>query len=87
MQEAIATKASKPIKNSTQSVFCHSGTIYSYGPHYPLAIFDGNKVYVNNTRYSNTTTRHKYHLVRALVEHGIPYQEISLKDMFTCKKR
>jgi len=31
-------------------------TVYSYGPHFPLLILDGDTAYLNTTRYSATTS-------------------------------
>lgn len=32
--------------------------VYSYGPHWPLYVWDGCQWYENADRYSNSTTRH-----------------------------
>lgn len=86
MANAVKENAQKPRKNSTGSVYSRHGVIYSYGEHYPLAIFAGGKVFVNATKYSTTTTRHKYHLKNALSQNGILYSEITIQDMFTALK-
>ena len=47
---------SKPAKH--RNLFYDSGTLYSYGYHYPLAFIVNGIVFVNTTGYSTTTARH-----------------------------
>ena len=48
----------RSVKNGSRSIYSHDGTLFSYGPHYPLARVDGNTVLVNTDSYSATTASH-----------------------------
>lgn len=50
----------------------HSGrTIYSYGPHWPLAVkLDDKRVLLNQDRYSMTTSHHRSLVAGALIRAG-----------------
>lgn len=56
----------------TRTVWIEGDTLYSYGPHFPLArVFrelDGRPrtVLINDDTWSNTTGKHKYHTQRSL---------------------
>lgn len=40
--------------------------VYSYGTHFPVAVFKGGVWYVNKDKYSRTTTKHQGYVRRAL---------------------
>ena len=46
-------------KNSARNIYFYNDKIYSYGNHYLLAQFlDDNTILINDTGYSNTTSKH-----------------------------
>ena len=50
-------------RTSNRSIFFENNKIYSYGYHYLLGEFiDENTIVINNTGYSNTTSKHIYML-------------------------
>jgi hypothetical protein len=85
--EAFASKSQYEKASGAMSLM--GGVVYSYGT--PIALWgvedDGTKVpYLDLSRYSSTTSTHQNALVRALSDHGIPYETTSqqgLKDMMT----
>lgn len=48
------------------SLYIQDGVIYSYGPHFPLAIRLHGRVYMNTDKYSRTTSKHQSQLRFAL---------------------
>lgn len=46
--------------------------VYSYGKHWPLAIHKGGKWYINASKYSKTTTRHKNYVRKGIPGYAIP---------------
>lgn len=54
---------------SAEHLFINGGVIYSYGGHFPLAMWLDypNVVLVNDDRYSNTTSRHKSLVISAIL--------------------
>lgn len=55
-------------RNTNQSIFFRNDTIFSYGSHYPMAKKVGNTVLVNDTKYSNTTSKQVRILLNSLVK-------------------
>lgn len=57
-------------RNAKGTVFFEGDVIYSYGPHYPLAVRAPGKsgpfFYVNKDKYSVTTSRHQTELLSAI---------------------
>lgn len=51
--------------NSTGSIYFVDQIIYSYGQHYPLGIKRDNTLIVNCTSWSNSTAKHRNHLLSA----------------------
>ena len=78
----FVTKASEDAKSS--GMIYMNGVLYSYGPHWPLAIwtsFDGiSGVYVNMTKRSITTQRNVNLVTKALTQADIAFrmQEIQV---------
>jgi hypothetical protein len=69
-------------KTSTGSLYVSAGILYSYGSHYPLALRYMGEVYVNNTRYSQTTSsKHRSPLLYELAKAGVAYKDASTHDM------
>lgn len=66
------------------SLFFEGNTLYSYGYHYPLALFiEPDTILLNDTGYSNTTARHISH-ARNITSNRkqIPTSEIELRQVF-----
>ena len=40
--------------------------VYSYGYHFPMAVFDGYEWYVNEDKYSPSTSRHQTYIRQAV---------------------
>lgn len=59
----IATRGAKDCKGS--NFYVSRGVLYSYGPHFPLALFRGGVLYINSDGYSQSTARHKSYVTRA----------------------
>jgi hypothetical protein len=57
-------------KNKTKNLYIKDNILYSYGEHYPLAYKEDNYIYLNNSKYSVTTTRHMNLCKRLAEEHG-----------------
>ena len=50
------------------NMYFEGNTLYSYGYHYPLAIFiEPNTVLINNVGYSNSTAKHMSHAFNATI--------------------
>lgn len=60
------------------NLYFEGNTIYSYGPHFPIAIMDGNIVFFTTKGYSMTTSHHK-----SLVLGAISHKEIVYVDHLT----
>lgn len=45
-------------RNSNDNFYFRGATIYSYGPHFPIATINGNDVIFTMRSYSNTTSKH-----------------------------
>lgn len=100
-QEIIKRYAERKINSRTQTiewsgsnVFCHDGIIYSYGSHFPMAVYIGGKLcefVVNSDKYSVSTSRHQGivgSLCRgpalpnyALRNVGVPFTELTAKNI------
>lgn len=53
----FATKAQPRAKSL--NMYFEGDTIYSHGPHFPIARHFKDRVFFNNEKYSQTTTRHQ----------------------------
>lgn len=73
-------KQTKPkAKSSTGALYFEDGTIYSYGPHFKIAILKGfNKAVITTRRYSVTTTRQTNAVRVALYRAGYQLTEKEL---------
>lgn len=72
--------------NSTHSIYFDGDVLYSYGSHFPLAVRytrdDGSQLYfVNEDRYSNTTTNHQSGTRWQLHQLGHEVIELDTKSM------
>lgn len=57
---AAAFARQQPAVNSNGQFFSPDGRVlYSYGAHWPLAVWKGGKLYINDARYSATTSKHR----------------------------
>lgn len=54
------------IKEQANSMFIEGNVIYSYGYHFPLAVRFNGKVYVNEIKFSKTTSKHQSAIKKAL---------------------
>lgn len=74
---------SKRVEWSGNNVFCLDNVLYSYGHHFPLAVYLGNKSPIqfitNSDKYSNSTSRHQG-ITRSLC-HGPSLPELELKKI------
>lgn len=73
-----ANQSQQTARNSSRNFYFDGATVFSYGSHFPIAVFspwidaDGNKIAVfNGARYSNTTGRHIGRVQRALRNHPV----------------
>lgn len=59
------------VEGTAPHMFIDGDTIYSYGYHFPIATKVRDGVYLFNIDgYSNTTARHKFHVLNALLNTG-----------------
>lgn len=63
-------------KNAQGSFYYRDSTIYSYGPHFPIARWINNTVYFTTRSYSKTTAKHK-DLVKRVIPTGVPVQYVN----------
>ena len=79
------------------NVFIEGHILYSYGQHFPLAVRindeQGNKYFIlNNQKYSITTSRHQFHLRKALIGQKVIERDtlflkrIIQQELFTLKE-
>lgn len=66
-------QSSEPIDGS--SLFVQDGVLYSYGTHWPLAVWDtaNDCVWLNSTKRSVTSSRHLNLVTAALTQHNIKF--------------
>jgi hypothetical protein len=57
-------------KNAQGSLFIEGDTLFSYGYHYPLAKRVEGGFWVNNEKYSRTTSKQASLVRGAIVKHG-----------------
>lgn len=57
-------------KNAQGSLFIEGDTLFSYGYHYPLAKRVEGGFWVNNEKYSRTTSKHASLVRGAIAKHG-----------------
>lgn len=65
----------------TKHLYTDGNIIYSYGEHFPIGIWDGDIVLITKDKYSSTTSHHQTNLRQALIEHGIPYKRVPLRQI------
>lgn len=77
----------------TTNMYTDGSTVYSYGSHFPIAhktgyFIDGDQIVLfNSDGYSNTTRRHKGHVLSALRDVKIIYMDTeNLKDIIHALK-
>lgn len=68
-----ATQNQDAGRNSQDNFYFKQGTIYSYGPHFPIATIEGNDVFFTLDSYSNTTAKHIGRARRAVSHKNIIY--------------
>lgn len=49
--------------------------VYSYGRHFPMAVFKNGNWYVNEDKYSRTTTAHQSYVRQAIARTGYKTQD------------
>lgn len=69
------TRNTDPKKN----LYIARGVLYSYGEHWPLAIWHDGYIYLNCARYSVTTGKHRSQVIAAL--DGREYVGATLEQM------
>lgn len=52
-------------QNGKRTMFIEGDTLYSYGHHYALAQREGGEIYINDRKYSPTTTRQASTVMKA----------------------
>ncbi len=79
----VANKFAEGISGSGGHMFSEGNTVYSYGYHFPIARHtgkftnNGQEIILFNSRgYSNTTARHKSHVMQALSDNSFYIIEI-----------
>lgn len=66
----FATNPQGVARNSSGSLYCNNGTLYSYRDSAPIAAWFGDTVLINDDSYSVTTSKHQSWLRRAV--HHLP---------------
>jgi len=70
--QAFINKSNEDIKGA--SLLLHSGVLYSYGTHWPLALWTPlNQVSINQSKRSVTSSKHVTLVTRELTKAGITY--------------
>lgn len=64
----------------SSNMFTDGQTIYSYGYHFPIAKRVNEHVLYNRTRYSATTSKHQYHVRRAMRGNVVFCRAINAND-------
>lgn len=74
-------------RNSNSSFYFDGPVIFSWGSHWPLAVFSGFKdtngqriVFINGGSYSNSTSRHMSYVTRALDGHALHLVTVPVGD-------
>ena len=52
-----------------ETVGRHGYAVYSYGYHFPMAVWDGSDWHVNEDKYSPSTSRHQTYVRQAVEGH------------------
>ena len=66
--KAYATRAKNSASGS--NFYFEGAVLYSYGPHFPVAVIRGSRAFFNSDGYSPTTGRHKSLARSALQDAG-----------------
>jgi hypothetical protein len=74
---AAAFAKGQAATSNNKQLFTDGRVIYSYGHHWPIAIRHNGTVYVNEDRYSMTTSKHTGMVRAALAYAGILAEPIS----------
>lgn len=62
--------AQKKSAGKGSSFYYEGNVLYSYGPHFPVAVIRGTRAFFNSDGYSPTTSRHKSYAQSALQSAG-----------------
>jgi hypothetical protein len=77
---AFAQGATKGVNNNG-TIYIHGKTIYSYGPHWPMAVRVGNALHVNRDRYSPTTSKQTGYVAGAAAGAGLKLIDSDTKTL------
>jgi hypothetical protein len=78
--EEFLKRASIEVSNPNSSVIYRNGILYSYGQHFPLALWINNvddTILVNGDKYSITTNKHQATLLRVIEEFSVSHVVVS----------
>ncbi len=67
---ALAFARKRAARNSNGQFYTDGHTLYSYGPHWPVAAWDGSTLHLNDGKYSVTTSKHRSFAIGGLVREG-----------------
>ena len=63
------------------NMYIDNGVLYSYGPHFPMALMRRGKVYYNIDKYSCTTSKHQSYLRYVLPDNAVPVNTAALNKL------
>lgn len=72
--KAVTCRASQEHATHGGQMYCKGNVIYSYGEHFPLALFTSEGVFVNIDKHSATTSKHQGLVKYELASQGIEYK-------------
>ncbi len=79
---AAAFARQEAATNSNNQFFSPDGRVlYSYGAHWPLAVWKDGKVYVNDVRYSSTTSKHRGFAIGGLIREGVIDKHVPVESL------
>ncbi len=68
-------------RNSNDTIFIDGNVIYSYGRHWPIALRQGNRAFINNDRYGMTTSKHTGLVSGRLAVEGFQITRVSKAEL------
>ncbi len=69
-------------RTGNKTIYIVGDVIYSYGPHWPIAVRKGNQAFINGDKYSVTTSKHTSLVAGQLAIEGFETVRISEEELF-----
>ena len=64
-----------------ENLFVEAGVLYSYGKHWPLAVWKDGSIHINQTKRSVSSSKHVKLLTTTLSMDGTSYRMIELDEI------